>query len=102
MIKFALKPEAGGDLVELTADSRDIYMWERSYKGKSFGALKSKLMMEDLYQLAYVTWRRQRGETVGTLGDFVDAYLLEFKQTGLGENGEDEPDPTQPAASDEL
>lgn len=95
MIDFDLKPEAGGDTIKITADSRDIYMWEKSFKGKSFGALKSNLMMEDLYGLAYTAMRRQRNQQ-GTLGDFVEQYLLEFKQ----KIEVADPDPTQPAASD--
>lgn len=96
MINFKLKPEAGGDTVEITADSRDIYFWEKTYKGKSFGKLKSELMMEDLYALAFTAMRRQRN-VAGTLGDFVEQYLLQFDQKQVTADA----DPTQPAASDE-
>lgn len=95
MIQFELQPVGDVDSVKIEADSRDIYMWEKTNRGKSFGALKNNLMMEDLYSLAYTAMRRQQAWR-GSIDDFVEEFALKFKQRV---EVADE-DPTQPAASD--
>lgn len=93
MIAFTLTPDHGDDL-EVEADSRDIYVWEKTNKGKSLAQLKSNLLMGDLYAIAHITCKRLAEDVPAKLDDFVRAYVLDFEQ----EDGE--PDPTQSAASD--
>lgn len=96
LFRFFLKPD-DGDVWEVVADSRDIYMWEKSTKGASFAKLKDDLHMGDLYAVAWVAARRQKLVGQGeTLADFAEAYQLEF-ETGTRPGEDPEPDPTQPA-----
>lgn len=94
MISFTLTPDHG-DSLEIEADSRDIYIWEKTHPGKSLGQLKSKLLMGDLYVIAHITCKRLAEDVPAKLDDFVSAYALDF------EEDDGEPDPTQSAASDD-
>lgn len=100
LFTFDLQPD-DGEAWQVVADSRDIYMWERSNKGASFGGLKNNLHMGDLYAIAWGAARRQKLIEQGTtLADFIDRHRLEF-DTSREPLGEADPDPTQSAASDE-
>lgn len=93
MINFTIDPE-DGDRFEVTADSRDIYTWEKRHKkGKTFQQLMNDLAMVDLYDIAYVAAKRER-LVDGTLDQFVKQCVLDFQV-------DEAPDPTQSAASDE-
>lgn len=95
MITFTLTPDDGEEF-EVTATSRDVYMWERVYQGKSLGQLKANLLMGDLYALAHLACKRQR-QYVGKFEDFEASHDLDFKedkQNGAG--------PTPPAVSPEV
>jgi hypothetical protein len=93
MITFTLTPDHGDDL-EVEADSRDIYVWEKTNRGKSLGQLKSNLLMGDLYAIAHITCKRLTEDVPAKLDDFVKAYALDFEQEDEGDA-----DPTQSAAS---
>jgi len=85
----------GGEPVAVTILSRDVLTWERTGRGRSFGALMDDISMTAMYHLAWIAMRR--------LGHFA-GDLTEFEQTcevSLETDQEDEagPDPTQPAPS---
>lgn len=92
MIEFRVEPYAG-DAFEVTADSRDIYVWEKKQrKGKTFQALMRDLAMVDLYTIAWLAARRV-GQFDGTEAEFAETCVLDFDVN-------EEPDPTPPAASE--
>lgn len=95
MFTLTLTPDYG-DVLEVEADSRDIFVWEKTNKGKSLGQLKSNLLMGDLYVIAHITCKRLGENVPAKLDEFVQAYKLDFEEEAEG--GEDA-DPTQPAAS---
>jgi hypothetical protein len=97
MFTLTLTPDHGAELV-VEADSRDIYVWEKTHKGKSLGQLKSNLLMTDLYAIGHIACKRLREDVPSKLDEFVQAYALDFEEEA--EDGADV-DPTQPAASDE-
>jgi len=81
----------------VVADSRDIYVWERTDKTqrRSLRTLLERLAMSDLYPLAWVTARRTLGYT-GTEAEFVDTYpALDFDT----QEDADEAGPTLPVPS---
>ena len=87
-------PEQGEPyLVEIT--SRDVFMWEKTNRGASFGRLKDDLRMADMYAVSYQAATRQH-LYVGTLADWESTMDLEI----LGdEDQEDGVDPTRPGVS---
>lgn len=88
MIGFKLTPD-DGETFEVTAKSRDVYLWEKTSKGKSFKQLMDSMSMVDLYAIAHLAAKRT-GQFDGTLDEFSKTVDLDFET-------EDEPDPT-PAA----
>lgn len=96
LFTFDLAPD-DDDAWRVIADSRDIYAWEKSFKGASFSKLKDDLHMGDLYALAWVAARRQRLIPMDTvLSDFAESNALEF-DTSTKQGEPEQPDPTQPA-----
>lgn len=94
LFEFYLKPD-DGDAWEVTADSRDVYMWERSTKGASFAKLKDDLHMGDLYAVCWFAARRKGLIPNGTtLADFAEQHHLEF-DTSTKPGQEEPPDPTR-------
>lgn len=89
MIDFKIKPD-GGEEFDVKAGTRDILLWERTSRGKSFSKLMNDLNMGDLYSLAHMACKRQQLYT-GSLAEFEEGCELVFEV--------EEPDPTQPAAS---
>ena len=92
MIDVTVTPD-GGDAREVKILSRDVLVWERTGKGRSFGTLMEDISMIAMYHLAWIASRR--------LGYFV-GDLAEFEATcevGLetDEEGDAAPDPTRPA-----
>lgn len=88
MIDFKVKPD-GADEYEVTATSRDLYLWEKTNKGKTLKSLMESLAVVDLYAVAHIASRRA-GQFDGNLADFSSTTDLTFEM-------EEEPDPT-PAA----
>ena len=93
MIDVTITPDGGGP-IEVTIQSRDVLVWERTGKGRSFGTLMDDISMTAIYHLAWLAMRR--------LGHFA-GDLKEFEATvevSLEEDQEDaEADPTPPALS---
>ncbi|OLT46489.1 hypothetical protein BJF85_16735 [Saccharomonospora sp. CUA-673] len=87
MFEFKVQPVDGGDEYRVTADSRDIYVWEKTGKGRSLATLRDNPTMAANYEIAYQAARRQR-LFVGTMAEFAELNVLDFT-----EDGEDE-DPT--------
>lgn len=96
MIAYVLKGADGGEL-KFTAVGRDVFMWEKAYKGKSLGQLKDNFHMWDLYAIAHQAAKRL-GHFDGGLDAFVDAYPdLDWEE--MAKQPIAMPDPTQSAAS---
>lgn len=89
MFDFKVVPD-DGDPYDLTADSRDVYMWERTTKGKNLVSLRDSLAMGDLYRLAHLAASRT-GKFAGTFDEFVADCAIDLQDE------EEEPDPTHPA-----
>lgn len=91
MIDFTVKPD-NGEEYQVTAEARDVLLWERATKYASVSKLGENPSMTDLYGLAYHASRRQ-GLFTGNLEEFEKTCDLDFER-----GGDDEPDPTQPEA----
>lgn len=91
MIEFTVAPD-DAEKYKVTAESRDIVVWERTGKGKSFASLMDDLRMTEMYRVAHIASRRQ-GLYDGTLPEFEAGVNLEFDVDMDG------PDPTPPGAS---
>lgn len=79
----------------LKIEARDALLWEKTAKGNPsiLDYLRAPTMVE-LYRLAHIAMKRQQ-QYAGSLDEFADAYDVNVYQ----EDQEDEPDPTQSAAS---
>jgi hypothetical protein len=97
MFDFTITPD-GKEPYYLTATSRDVLMWEKAGKNRSFTALLTNRNFTDLYSLAHIASRRQ-GMFVGTLDEFEEQCDLKGGRDDKKEEGE--PDPTQSAPSAE-
>lgn len=87
-IKFKVTP-VDGEPFEVGAESRDIYVWEKTGQGRSFGTAMQSGSVVALTEIAYYASRRQ-GHFTGTLTEFASSHDIENAE------GEEEPDPTQP------
>lgn len=92
MIDFTIKPDNGEEF-QVTAEARDVLVWERTTKYASVSKLSENTSMVDLYKLAHIASRRL-GMFTGSLKDFEETCDLDFEHT----TDDDEPDPTQTAA----
>ena len=99
MFTLTLTPDYG-DPIEVEADSRDIFVWEKTNKGKSLGQLKDNLLMGDMYPIAHIAAKRLGEDVPSKLDDFVKAYKLDWDEDEA-ESAADAADPTQSAASAE-
>jgi hypothetical protein len=75
MLRFKMLPD-GAEPFEVAAGTRDIYVWEKTSKGKTFAALMENMAMVDLYHIAHIAAQRL-GLYRGTLNDFVTTCDLE-------------------------
>jgi hypothetical protein len=89
MFDFKITPD-DGEPYEVTATTRDIAQWEKTKKGASLRQLETEYRATDLYAIAYYAAVRQ-GLFAGKLQEFQGGADLELK-------GDDDEDPTQPAA----
>lgn len=94
LISFEISPDDGGPY-RVDAYSRDVLLWEKAVKGRSFSQMQSALAMVDLYGLAHVAARRQ-GLFAGTLQEFEATCDLEPV------TDEAPPDPTRSGATPAL
>lgn len=90
MIDFTIKPD-GGEPYEVKAGTRDVLLWEKTSKGRSFAHLMNDLRMQDMYKLAHIAAKRQ-GMFTGPLDDFESTCELSFEEA-------EEVNPTQREAS---
>lgn len=88
MFAFKVTPDDGPEF-EVTAGSRDVLVWEKTNKGKSFSGLADGLQMADLYKLAFIASKRQ-GLFEGVSKEFEESCEIVFAE-------DDVPDPTRPA-----
>lgn len=93
MFTFTIRPDAGEEY-ELKATSRDVYMWERTGKGRTLHGFMEAFSLSACYEIAHIAARRQQ-TYAGTLEEFAQSVDLDFREDAQ----EPEPDPTQPAAS---
>src|SRR5690606_19493834 len=99
MMTFEIIPD-DGDPYRLEAGSRDVLMWEKAGKGRSFGQFGSgeSMRMEHLYGLAYYAARRQ-GLFTGSLAEWEQS--VELRPVKDDEDDEEGTvDPTRPAPGD--
>ena len=76
MITFEITEVETGETTELTADSRDVLVWEKtSRSSESYIDLVTGLSMTKFYRLAHIAAKRQEVFT-GKLADFENTYLL--------------------------
>lgn len=92
MIDFTVKPD-GAEPYQVTATARDVLVWEKAAKSRTFVKMMSELPLADLYIIAHIASRRH-GLFSGNLHDFENSVDLVFE----GED-EDSADPTPPAVS---
>lgn len=98
MFKFKVMPD-GGEAFEADAGMRDIRMWERTHKGRTFGQLtdRNNMSATALFELAFVASKR-----LGQLpaGVTEDQFAIDYEIDLLGddEDEDDEPDFIQPEA----
>jgi hypothetical protein len=78
MFDFKITP-VGEDQEPFTVSctSRDIYVWEKSGRGRTVAHFSTGGSMEAFYQLAYITCRRTK-KFEGTQAEFVDQVDLEL------------------------
>jgi hypothetical protein len=93
MFDFTITPDNEPEYF-LTASSRDVLMWEKGNRNRSFQALLTNRSFADLYSLAHLASRRQ-GLFTGTLAEFEESCDLKGGRDDQADEGE--PDPTQPA-----
>lgn len=93
MFTFTVRPDQGEEY-ELKAASRDVYVWERSGKGRTLSAFMEAFAISSCYELAHIAARRQQ-TFAGTLEEFASSHDLDFRE----DEQDDEPDPSQPAPS---
>jgi hypothetical protein len=90
VIDLKISPDGEKPFV-VTAEPRDILVWERTGRDRSFDQLMSAMRMTDLYEIAYITARRL-GLTTMDKPTFETACNVEpHAET-------EEPDPTRTAA----
>ena len=91
-LPFVVTPD-DGDPYEVVADSRDIYVWEKTTPNKqcSLATVLEEMRFLELYRICWIAARRQ-----GMYGKGLDEFSQEC-QIEPDEIGEVEPDPTPPA-----
>lgn len=88
MITLKVIPD-DGDEYSLKANARDVLVWEKANRGRSFTQLINDPFLHDLYKIAHISSRRQQLFT-GTLEEFEKTCEVRFDR----EEQEPEPDPT--------
>lgn len=96
LIKFKITPQ-DGDAYKVEVMSRDVLMWEKTGRDRSYAALMRQQDMVPMYALAYVASRRA-GLFDGTLEQFETTCDLEPYDDD-DQEGDDADRPTRPARS---
>lgn len=92
MIEFIVKPD-DADQYNVTATARDILVWEKGGKHRSFTTMMQELPLVDLYKIAWIASRRH-GLYDGTQEAFETTVDLVFDEEEINSA-----DPTLPAVS---
>lgn len=87
---FTVTPDGEGPY-EVVADSRDIYRWEKTNRGKTLGGLQNGSWV-DMSTLCWQSARRQGLTDAANADEFAERNKVD------PEEADEEPDPTQPAA----
>lgn len=96
MFDFKVTPD-DGDEFTVTADSRDVLVFERASKGRTLANLVEDKSYVDLYRLAHIASKRQ-GKFTGPLDEFEQTCVLDT----VGDEEDDEEgggDPTRTGRS---
>ena len=76
MITFEITEVETDETTELTADSRDILVWEKTSRtNETYIDLITGMSLVKFYRLAHIAAKRQ-GVFTGKLAEFEQAYLL--------------------------
>ena len=99
IITITVQPD-DGEPFEVKAGTRDVYLWEKSNRGKTFAQLMADTAIGDIYQIAHIAARRQ-GLFHGDLLEFTQTCELEVDfESEKGEGSEQELGPFGPDPSD--
>lgn len=93
MLDFTVKYDSG-EQFEVTADSRDVVVFERTSKGRTLNDLIEGKSFTDMYRLAWIASKRQ-GLITTDLATFEKDAVLEL---GDDDDETEEADPTRTAA----
>lgn len=81
----------GGEPEEYIADTRDIYMWERTNKEAKLGNLMEAFEIDAMYKIAWFAAKRHGLIEGMKIDEFVATYALDFEEVESGAA-----DPTRP------
>lgn len=77
MFTFVIKPDVG-EPYEVTGDSRDISLWERTGRDRSLGNLERNMRISDIEAIAHIAAQRH-GISAGTLREFSERNAIDVK-----------------------
>jgi hypothetical protein len=88
-----------GDAYVVVADSRDVYLWEKTTPNKSTTILQAleEIRFLEIYRLGWICCRRL-GMFAGTLEQFTETMQIEPGEEEQ-EDDQEQPDPTRGGAS---
>jgi hypothetical protein len=78
-ITFIVTPD-DGEPYEVTADLRDIRLWERIGPRNTMRKLAENPGAEDFFSLAHIAIKRQRTRAVSPLAEWIDETRISIKQ----------------------
>jgi hypothetical protein len=70
----------GEEPYEVTADLRDIRLWERIGPRNTLRKFAENPSADDIFSLAHITIKRQRAHDVSPLADWIDSTRIHIKQ----------------------
>lgn len=68
MFTFTISPD-GEEPYELVTGSRDVVVWEKAGRNRSFSQMANAMKFSDLYELSHIAAKRQ-GKYAGSLADW--------------------------------
>lgn len=74
-VTFVVVPDAG-EPYEVTADLRDIRLWERTSPRNTLRKFAENPSADDIYSLVYLAVKRQRLATVAPFDEWVDTTRI--------------------------
>lgn len=97
ILTLGVESRATGEAYDVAVDMGDVYVWERANKRHRIMSDLDRPSAQDIYELAHAAARRT-DQFTGPLDEFSRGHLVEIRDD---HDGDDEPDPTQTARSDE-